>query len=106
MAKAGSKDRGLFEKLKGSGDWWIQFSDRFGKRRRERAGAKNRARALYEQRKQEERLARQSPELSVRRPATFEDVANDALAYCRRHADFSTDEERMKRMLGWWAPMP
>lgn len=51
MARAGGKDRGLFEKEKGSGVWWIRYHDHRGKERREKVGPKAAARQLYEDRK-------------------------------------------------------
>ena len=32
-----SKQRGVFEKVPGSGIWWIRYFDQFGKKRREKA---------------------------------------------------------------------
>lgn len=109
MAKTGSRDRGLFEREKGSGVWWIQYSDHLGKKRRELAGAKARARELYQERKREVRLRRQSPRLAAEMgPAvTFAEVAKDCMAYCEsRHASVKTDEGRMNRMRDWWGAMP
>jgi hypothetical protein len=46
------KQRGVFEKLPGSGIWWICYFDQFGKKRREKAGTKSVATKLYGKRKQ------------------------------------------------------
>ena len=48
-----SKQRGVFEKVPGSGVWWIVYFDQFGKRRREQAGTKSVAIKLYDKRKQQ-----------------------------------------------------
>ena len=55
MAREGGKDRGLFERPAGSGVWWIRYHDALGRERREKAGTKSQARALYIQRKDEGR---------------------------------------------------
>ncbi len=40
--------RGVFEKVSGSGVWWIQYFDAEGRRRREKIGAKGAAIKLAE----------------------------------------------------------
>jgi hypothetical protein len=45
--------RGVFEKVKGSGVWWIRYGDTDGRLRREKAGTKAVAIKLYRKRKQE-----------------------------------------------------
>lgn len=122
MARAGGQDRGLIEIRPGV--FQIQFNDHEGVRRRELAGAKEYARALYAQRKQEAWFRRQSPEMAAAKygrvfygkedgaaasgpkAVTFGEIAADALAYCERHADPGTDAERMARMLEWWKDTP
>ena len=47
------KQRGVFEKERGSGVWWIRYFDQFGKKRREKAGSKSVAIKLYGKRKQQ-----------------------------------------------------
>ena len=50
MAKAATKSRGVYEKVPGSGVWWVRYSD--GKRiRREKIGRKSDAVKLYQVRK-------------------------------------------------------
>jgi len=61
MARAQGKDRGLFERPKGSGVWWIRYSDREGQEHREKVGPKSEARAAYEKRKTEVRLEKFDP---------------------------------------------
>lgn len=51
MARPGGKDRGLFERPKGSGVWWVRYHDHRGKERREKVGSKSSARQVYEMRK-------------------------------------------------------
>jgi integrase len=110
MARKRARQRGIFEKLPGSGIWWIRYADRTGRIRREVAGIRGRAIDLYGQRKREELLAKQSPELAAAKAAagaTFGALAEDALAYARaRHASLKTTEGQMTRMLGWWRAAP
>jgi len=48
MARAGGKDRGLFQK---NGVWWVRWTCSYGHEHRERGGSKSVARQLYQQRK-------------------------------------------------------
>lgn len=61
MARKGGKDRGLFERPKGSGTWWVHYHDAAGKKHRERIGPKGLARQVYMKRKAEIREARFFP---------------------------------------------
>src|SRR5438128_4919971 len=56
------KKRGIFEKLSGSGEWWIRYVDAQGRYRREKAGTKSGAIALYQKRKTEALEGRKLPE--------------------------------------------
>lgn len=47
------KVRGVYEKDPGSGDWWIQYFDGEGRRRREKAGSRGNAIDLVRKRKTE-----------------------------------------------------
>jgi hypothetical protein len=58
-----SKPRGVFEKVPGSGVWWIRYLDQFGKKRREKAGSKSVAIKLYGKRKQQVLEGKKLPEL-------------------------------------------
>jgi len=102
---ARSNDRGLFEKIKGSGVWWIRYAGHDGRERREQCGAKSYARKVYADRKREVQLRRQSPEMwAASHPAMFRALADDALAYCRhRHADAAKAQKQLGRMCEWWA---
>lgn len=55
MARAGGKDRGLFERPKGSDIWWVRYTDTNGVEHREKAGMKRAAQTLYKTRKREAR---------------------------------------------------
>lgn len=57
-----AKVRGIYEKRKGSGVWWIRFNDANGREHRERVGPRPAAIALHEQRRTEVRQGRKFPE--------------------------------------------
>ena len=42
---------GLFEKAKGSGQWWIRYADQYGHIHREKVGPKSLAQKAYAKRK-------------------------------------------------------
>jgi hypothetical protein len=47
------KVRGVYEKVPGSGVWWVRYADSTGRIRREKAGNKGAAIKLYQKRKTE-----------------------------------------------------
>ncbi|MBS2038118.1 site-specific integrase [bacterium] len=55
MARAKGEDRGLFERPKDSGVWWIRWTDQFGQEHREKVGKKSAAQSLYKKRKNDAR---------------------------------------------------
>jgi hypothetical protein len=61
------KQRGIFERERGSGIWWVRHVDAQGRLRREKAGTKSAAIALYRKRKTEALEGRKLPE-KFRRP--------------------------------------
>ena len=77
------KQRGIFEKVPGSGDLWIRYADATGRIRREKTGTKSAAIALYQKRKTEALQGRTLPEKLRRAPVSFRQIADDALAYSR-----------------------
>jgi site-specific recombinase XerD len=95
--------RGVFEKVRGSGEWWICYWDTQGRKRREKVGTKSNAILLYRKRKTEVLQGKKLPEKLRRATVTFADVARDALAYSRAHKrTYHDDVQRMERMLGWF----
>lgn len=80
MARRDGKDRGLFERPKGSGDWWVRYHDQFGRERREKVGTKAAAREVYQKRKNEIREGRFFPQdVGNRRKATLEEAIREYL---------------------------
>jgi hypothetical protein len=100
MAKEKKKIRGVFEKVQGSGEWWIQYFDAEGRRRREKAGAKSHAIQLYQKRKTEVRQGKKLPENLRARPVTLQEIAEAALGYSRTEkVSYQHDEYRMAPIL-------
>ena len=67
---------GSFEKAKGSGDWWIRYSDQFGHIHREKVGPKSLAQKAYAKRKTQIREGLFFPEkLGQRKDMLFKDMA-------------------------------
>ena len=81
------KSRGVFEKLPGSGVWWIQyFAD--GQRHREKVGRKSDAIDLYRIRKADARAGRKLPQLrGASTGPTVSDLIDDVLQFVSEHKD-------------------
>lgn len=73
-----SDTRGLFEKDKGSGVWWICYFDADGRKRREKAGTRSVALKLYRKRKQQALERRKLPENLRAREVTFGELLDTA----------------------------
>jgi len=97
------KQRGVYEKPRGSGRWWIRYADATGRIRRERAPSKGAAITLYQKRKTEVLQGRKLPE-TLRKPLpSFKSIAEDALAYSRAHKrSYRDDEYRMGILIKWF----
>jgi hypothetical protein len=84
--------RGVFEKVPGSGIWWVRHADAMGRIRREKAGTKSATLTLYRKRKTESLQRKKLPE-SLRSPmVSFAELAADALAYSRAHKRSHDDD--------------
>jgi len=67
---------GLFEKAKGSGQWWIRYADQYGHIHREKVGPKSLAHKAYAKRKTQIREGLFFPEkLGQRKDILFKDMA-------------------------------
>ena len=99
-ARAGKPDRGIFEKLTGSGVWWIRYVDAQGRYRREKAGTWGNADKLLTKRKNGALQGKKLPETLRQRVVLFSEIAEDALAYSRGHKrSWEADEWRMKQLV-------
>src|ERR1035441_4115550 len=78
------KSRGVFEKIPGSGIWWVRyFAD--GNKKREKVGRKSDAIALYQQRKSEIRAGVKLPSNLRRKGETLAVVIDRALVWYESH---------------------
>jgi len=101
------KQRGVFEKVPGSGIWWIRYFDQFGKKRRENAGSKSVAIKLYGKRKQQVLEGKKLPELFRKPSVNFTQLVDDALAYSKRNKrSYKTDVPRFASLKEWFGAHP
>src|ERR1700730_2952108 len=95
----GKVRRGLFEKIEGSGVWWIRYTDGLGTYRREKAGAWAVAKQLLSKRQTEALQRKKLPE-SLRRPTVlFSELAEDALVYSEAHKRSARSDVSIKKNL-------
>src|SRR4029450_1888914 len=77
------RQRGIFERPKGSGIWWVRYHDQHGREHRERVGPKSLALRVYQKRKTEVQEVRYFPERLRRRDPLLRDFIDDYLARVR-----------------------
>jgi site-specific recombinase XerD len=95
-------ERGVFEKLPGSGIWWVRYVDASGKLRREKVGTKSVAISLYRKRKTQAMEGKKLPERLRARKVGFVELAQDALEYSQAHKrSFVDDKVRMTKLKEW-----
>ncbi len=93
--------RGIFEKVKGSREWWIRYADQYGHIHREKVGPKSLAQKAYEKRKTQIREGDFFPrQLGRRRDMLFKDMAK---LYLEDHSkvnkrSYPTDCYNMRRL--------
>src|ERR1017187_9827138 len=91
------KLRGIYEQPPGSGNWWVQYFDASGRRRREKAGRRGDAVDLLAKRKTEKLQRIKLPEHFRAKAITFGELMDDALEHSKaENAARSTDELRLK----------
>lgn len=86
--------RGVWEKVPGSGIWWIHYIDAEGKRHREKVGRKKDAIRLYHQRKADALAGRKLGKPLRQRERTFQDLADNAIEYAKKHKANPEDDEQ------------
>jgi integrase len=104
MVRSTKKHRGIFERPRGSGIWWICYFDQFGRKHREKVGMKQSAIAAYQKRKTEVREGHFFPE-AVRREVLFDEIGKDALDYSKAnkcHDAYRIDKWHYEVILGWF----
>jgi site-specific recombinase XerD len=109
--KAGTQTRrnprGVFEKVPGSGEWWIRYNDSNGRYRREKAGSKGVAIKLVDKRRTEALQNKKLPERLRRATVSFGEIAKDALAYSKAaKLSYRHDAGRMRTPLSWFREYP
>jgi integrase len=93
------KWRGVFEKVPGSGEWWIRYVDAQGRYRREKAGTKGAAIDLVRKRKTEALQGKKLPEKLRRRVVRFSELADDACKYSElNNAGHVSDNYRIAKL--------
>lgn len=97
------KQRGIYEKFSGSGEWWIRYADATGRIRREKVGLLEAAETRLKIRKEEAKLGTM-PRLTRHRRATlFSKIADDALRYAVEHKRSARDDHsRMAKLIEWF----
>lgn len=86
--------RGVWERIPGSGIWWIHYIDAEGKRRREKVGRKGDAIRLYHQRKADALAGRKLGKPLRQRERTFQELADIAIEYAGKHKANPADDEQ------------
>ncbi len=103
MKKEAEKARGLFERPPGSGVWWINYYVN-GKQRREKAGRRSDALALYQKRKADSRRKLKLPELVPGNVVTFGHLSTMAVEHAKTHLrtsrDYVTRDEILREEFG------
>lgn len=86
MASTIGKIRGIFERPKGSGIWWVRYCDQYGRLHREKVGPKGLAQEVYRKRKTAIREGKFFPEqVGQQRVIPFDELARDFLVYSKLH---------------------
>jgi integrase len=94
--KEKKKVRGIFEKIPGSGIWWIRFTDAEGNYRREKIGTYGGAKDKLALRRSESLRGVKLGELRRPRAVTFGELADDAILYIKgRYARPCDDVARL-----------
>jgi len=97
VGKTRRRQRGVFEKVPGSGVWWVRHFDADGRLRRERVGSESAAIKVYNKRRNEADAGVKLPENLKRRGATFAELADLATEYIRtKYARPADDLKRME----------
>jgi hypothetical protein len=93
--------RGIYERPKYSGIWWILYYVD-GKRRREKVGRKSDAIKLYQSRKADALAGRKLPELRGSRVLTLSELIDDALEFVADHKDRRNYLSRGRLFVSHW----
>ena len=102
MARDFKKQRGVFERPKGSGIWWICYADANSQIHRERVGMRQAAVNVYQLRKTQVRLGKFAPEdIKIKHKITsVPEIIDDYLTASEAMMRKSIDDIRQRA--GWW----
>jgi integrase len=98
------RQRGIYEKVRGSDDWWIRYVDAEGRYRREKAGTKSMAIDLYRKRKTEALQGKKLPERLRRRIVPFGELCDDALQNAKANQRHINETYRIKVLKDHFGP--
>ena len=85
--------RGIYERDKGSGVWWIRWTDNEGIKRREKIGRRSDAVSMLNKRQHEKLLKRKLPEKLQGQVITFGQLVKDALVHSKAENGERTTHE-------------
>lgn len=89
--------RGIYERDKGSGVWWVRWTDNSGTKRREKIGRRSDAASMLNKRQHEKLLKRKLPEKLQGQVTTFGQLVKDALVHSKaENGERSTHELGLK----------
>jgi integrase len=89
--------RGVYERLKGSGIWWIRWTDLEGKKRREKVGQRSAAKSLLSIRKAQKLQEVKIPSFQKKKGLLFSELLDDALEHSKaENRERSTHELKLK----------
>jgi integrase len=89
--------RGIFERIKGSGIWWIRWTDQDSRKRREKAGTYSAAQKLLAKRHTQKLEGKKLPENLRTKTVTFRELCDDALAHSQsENSEKQTYELRLR----------
>ena len=92
--------RGVYEKVPGSGVWWVRYADASGRIRREKAGNKGAAITLYRKRKTQVLQGAKLPESLKAKPVEMRMLIADAMEHCQNNnRGFAQDKLRLQAIL-------
>lgn len=93
------KVRGIFERPKASGLWWVRYSDASGREHREKAGTRGMALDMLAKRRAARLAGVKMPERLRAKAATFAEIAATGLEWSKAHkASWAGDVGRLRHV--------
>jgi len=100
MPREIKKQRGIFERPKGSGIWWISYAGIDGQLHREKVGMRQAAINVYQLRKTQIRLGKFAPEDSKHKSINLAEIIDDYIKASQAMKRKSIDDIRQRAC--WW----